>query len=95
MTHWSAVRGERFRVHSWSDEEGVVFDTHSGDTHLLEPLTFELLRRLQAASPRSAHALLGDIAGIVDAFDAGRARAAVEASLRRMRDMGLVVDAAN
>jgi PqqD family protein of HPr-rel-A system len=91
MNTWSCVARDRLLVRSWSGEEGVVYDTLSGDTHLLEPLALELLQRLEPDVPRSARALLDDLADVVVNDDAISALAAVEQSLESMRRAGLVV----
>ena len=90
MNTWSGAARERFLVRSWSGEEGVVYDTLSGDTHLLEPLALELLQRLQPGVARSARALLDDLANVVD-DDGDAALAAVEQSLASLHRAGLVI----
>ncbi len=93
MNTWSCAGRERFLIRSWSGEEGVVFDMLSGDTHLLEPLALELLQRLEPNVPRSARALLDDLAEVdVDVEDSlDSALTAVEQSLESMRRVGLVI----
>ncbi len=93
MNTWSCAGRERFLIRSWSGEEGVVFDMLSGDTHLLEPLALELLQRLEPNVPRSARALLDDLADVdVDVEDSlDSALMAVEQSLESMRRVGLVI----
>ena len=93
MNTWSRVARDRLLVRSWSGEEGVVYDMLSGDTHLLEPLALELLQRLEPEVPRSARALLDDLADVAVDADAATALAAVEQSLESMRRAGLVVAA--
>jgi len=91
MNAWSCADRERFLVRSWSAEQSVVFDMLSGDTHLLEPLALELLRRLDAGVARSARALLEDLADGVEDTPAEAALAAVEHSLASMWRVGLVI----
>lgn len=91
MNTWSCAGRERLLVRSWSGEEGVVYDTLSGDTHLLEPLALELLQRLEAGVPRSARALLEDLADLVEDTAPEPALAAIEQCLESMRRAGLVV----
>lgn len=91
MNTWSCAASERFRIRSWSGDEGVVYDTLSGDTHLLEPLALELLHCLDSAPPRSARALLGDLADSVGDDGLESALHAVEQSLESMRRVGLVI----
>ena len=94
MNTWSCAGRERFLVRSWSGEEGVVYDTLSGDTHLLEPLALELLQRLQVAAPRSARALLDDLAELLEDGGSESSLAAIEQGLESMRRAGLVVASA-
>jgi PqqD family protein of HPr-rel-A system len=91
MNTWSCAAPERFLVRSWSGEEGVVYDTLSGDTHLLEPLALELLQRLEPGLPRSARALLDDLADAVGDDSPESALTAIEQSLASMRRVGLVI----
>ena len=91
MNAWSCAARERFLMRSWSGEESVVFDTLSGDTHLLEPLALELLQRLDPVVTRSARALLDDLADVVEDTPPEAALAAVEHSLESMRRVGLVI----
>jgi PqqD family protein of HPr-rel-A system len=93
MNAWSCAARERFIVRSWSGEEGVVFDTLSGDTHLLEPLALELLRHLDPGVARSARALLEYLADSIEDTPPEAALAAVEHSLESMRRVGLVIAA--
>lgn len=90
MNLWSCAGRERFLVRSWG-EEGVVYDTLSGDTHLLEPLALELLTRLDGGTPRSARALLDDLADLVEDAGSESSLEAIEHGLESMRRAGLVV----
>jgi PqqD family protein of HPr-rel-A system len=94
MNTWSCAGPDRLLVRSWSGEEGVVYDTLSGDTHLLEPLALELLRQLVTGVPRSARALLDELADLIEDTGPASALAAIEQSLESMRRAGLVVASA-
>ena len=94
MNTWSCAGRDRLLVRSWSGEEGVVYDTLSGDTHLLEPLALELLQQLAAGAPRSASALLDELADLIEDTAPESALAAIEQSLESMRRAGLVVASA-
>ena len=91
MNTWSGASRERFVIRSWSGEEGVAYDTFSGDTHLLEPLALELLRHLEPNVARSTRVLLDDLADALEDGASESALAAVEQSLEAMRRVGLVV----
>ena len=94
MNTWSCAGRDRLLVRSWSGEEGVVYDTLSGDTHLLEPLALELLQQLTRGVPRSASALLDELADLIEDTASESALAAIEQSLESMRRAGLVVASA-
>ncbi len=94
MNIWSCAGRERFLVRTWGGEEGVVYDKLSGDTHLLEPLALELLQRLDAGTPRSARALLDDLADLLEDAGSESSLAAIEHGLESMRRAGLVVASA-
>ena len=94
MNTWSCVGRDRLLVRSWSGEEGVVFDSLSGDTHLLEPLALEVLQRLAPGVPRSARALVDELADLIEDATPESALAAIEQSLESMRRAGLVVASA-
>jgi len=94
MNTWSCAGRDRLLVRSWSGEEGVVYDTLSGDTHLLEPLALELLQQLARGVPRSAGVLLDELADLIEDTAPESALAAIEQSLESMRRAGLVVASA-
>ena len=71
-----------------------MYDTLSGDTHLLEPLALELLQHLTLGAPRSASALLDELADLIEDTAPEAALAAIEQSLEAMRRAGLVVASA-
>jgi PqqD family protein of HPr-rel-A system len=61
---WCLAPGQRLLHRCWEDE-CVIYNDLSGDTHLLDEFTWELLRLLQAApqtTPTLAEALGLDIA---------------------------------
>ena len=52
-TRWTRTVGSELRWASWDAEE-VVYDAASGDTHVLDPVTAFLLKRLQSTSARES-----------------------------------------
>jgi PqqD family protein of HPr-rel-A system len=46
---WAATRGDRLTWRSWDEDECVVFSDLSGDTHLVNRVTAEVLRHLERA----------------------------------------------
>ena len=45
--HWAIPRGAPLIWRSWDDDEYVVYSTASGDTHLINHVTAEVLRQLE------------------------------------------------
>ena len=60
-TLWTRSIGSELHWASW-DRDEVIYDAASGDTHLLDPITALLLKRLQ-----SAPANTGELADLVAA----------------------------
>jgi PqqD family protein of HPr-rel-A system len=87
---WSSVDPARRVLREWPDEDqSVVYDTASGDTHLVEALGVEVLQLLDAA-PRTAPEMASALAGL---FDTPNPIAIVEyitATLQQLQDAGLV-----
>lgn len=76
---------QRFRFKEWIDEGTVVYDSASGDTHVLEPLAMELLHMLMQAPAQSAEFWMTELRGIYG----GEIPHRVELSLSRLRELGL------
>ncbi len=58
---WRAAPQDQLLWRAW-DDEFLVYHVPSGDTHLLNPLAADVLRRLQQAPAREAD-LVGHLAG--------------------------------
>ncbi len=71
------------------DEESVVYDTRSGQTHLLNALAVEAMLRLQAGD-FSLRALAGELATLCETPANDAFRADLVALLRQLSDLGLV-----
>ncbi|HKZ08189.1 MAG TPA: HPr-rel-A system PqqD family peptide chaperone [Methylomirabilota bacterium] len=80
---WELSEGSRLHWKHW-DDEYVVFDEGSGDTHLLDPLAAEVLKALEE-QPADVPALLARL-GFVDDREI---EAHLRATLERFRDIGL------
>ncbi|MFQ5958848.1 MAG: HPr-rel-A system PqqD family peptide chaperone [Alphaproteobacteria bacterium] len=84
---WRLPEGVRLLWKTWGDEV-VVFNTSSGQTHLLDPLSGAVLESIEA-SPMTVAQLTGRLAERFDlAPDADLARRA-EAICSRFDDLGL------
>jgi len=76
---WRVTPGQRLRHAEW-DDEAVVFNNLSGDTHLLGADALHILRTLQAG-PAGEAALA---AGFGDDADSGAALAAILGQLEAL-----------
>jgi PqqD family protein of HPr-rel-A system len=47
LPRWRAASGSSLHWHSW-DDEFIVYDSGSGQTHLLDPIAAETLKILEA-----------------------------------------------
>jgi PqqD family protein of HPr-rel-A system len=83
---WLAVQPARLRVRRW-DDEVVVYDDRSGDTHLLDDACGRVLERLLTASG-SDQELAALCAGSEDSPGSPEAR--LYRVLDRLRRLGLV-----
>lgn len=82
----------RFSLVSF-DDEAVVFDAASGDTHYLSPLSFAILGILQSRPTLDAAGVERQLADIYDIDPAMPLTASVEDALERMRSTGILPDA--
>jgi PqqD family protein of HPr-rel-A system len=89
-TVWTSLAKERLHFRMWDDDDfSIVYNAGNGDTHRLDPLTFEVLRLLQAA-PSSSDGLVQACQALIVAQDHDRTAQFVEASLLKLQDIGLV-----
>lgn len=96
MTPGHDDAGIRWRVQDSSslcwrawDEERVVFHPASGDTHLLDPFTAEVLRALEDC-PATASELTRLFAPACDGVDEFALRERIQNLLARFHDLGLI-----
>jgi len=88
QTVWTRTLGSELRWASWDPEE-VVFDAASGDTHVLDPITALLLKRLQSTSARTSE--LADLVAVELKVDSGdELLTRVYRSLVGLRSLSLV-----
>lgn len=67
---WKVTTGQTLGHYGW-DEEFVVYNSLSGDTHLLESFAMEILFLLQQRGPLSAAAVLDALGSLGDTGDTG------------------------
>lgn len=83
-----SARCSRFRVRYWSDE-AVIYDLSSGSTHLLEPLSTELLRRLEAG-PKTSDELAAALTADFDFSAEDDVPALTATALAKLRELGVI-----
>lgn len=83
MTRWGIAPGQSLRHRCWQ-EEYVVYNDLSGDTHLLSGAAWELLDTLRHASLATAE--LADLFGLDD-----KSHGDLDAMLGSLQQLGLVV----
>ena len=67
---WKVTTGQTLGHYGW-DEEFVLYNSLSGDTHLLESFAMEILFLLQQRGPLSAAAVLDALGPLDDTGDTG------------------------
>jgi len=86
---WISEPSARFLCRSW-DDEAVVYDTLTGDTHLLEPLAAELMTHLR----QGEHTLQDTAQHLSDCFFfpvEDDILDIVESTLKRLESIGIAV----
>ena len=85
---WELAEGSRLHWVSWDDEH-VVFDEGSGNTHLLDFLTAEVLKVLEQ-SRGAVPALVGRVAARLDLDPDADLERRIREAVERFREAGLV-----
>lgn len=89
---WSLAFPETLSFRSWSDEDlSVVYNTLSGDTHLVESPGLEILQLL-TESPRSAESLASALSSLFQDQEPDRLVQYIGATLLRLKEVGLITD---
>lgn len=89
---WSLAFPETLSFRSWSDEDlSVVYNTLSGDTHLVESPGLEILQLL-TESPRSAESLASALSSLFQDQEPDRLVQYIDATLLRLKEVGLITD---
>ena len=90
VLQWSTSGSGRRIFREWPDEDQViVYDTATGDTHLIEALGMDVLQVLEASPGTTAH-LSHALADRFEASDHGAVVEYITATLHRLQDAGLV-----
>ena len=87
---WSIEPQQALRIKTWDDDDAsIVYNTLSGETHLIEPPGADVLGLL-ARAPRTSEALATELADLF--ADTGHARIVefMEATLVQLQAIGLV-----
>jgi len=85
---WELAEGSRLHWASW-DDEYVVFDEGSGNTHLLDFLTAEVLKALEQ-SRGAVPALIERVAARLDLDPDADLERRIREVVERFREAGLV-----
>lgn len=90
MDRWHPTHSGKLRIRSWDGEESsVVFDVISGDTHLLDDLSLELVGLIDA-QPATTSELAHKVADhFADGYNDEQIEF-VQASLLQLQSVGLV-----
>lgn len=89
---WSLVFPEKLCFQSWSDESlCVVYNTLSGNTHLIESPGLEILQLLNE-SPHTADSLASALRSLFQEDERGRLVQYIGATLLRLKEVGLITD---
>jgi len=86
---WTIRQGGQLEWRSWGDDEYLVFDAASGDTHLVNLVTAELLRLLEA-SALDEQELCVMLAESIQVEDDARLRSSIADLLGYLDRVGLV-----
>ena len=85
---WRITGGCRLHWRAWG-EESIVYDAASGDTHLLDPLSAEVLKALERSSMATAQ--LAELLGArLESVPEGELSSHISALLPRLHDLGLI-----
>ncbi len=91
MVLWSRASDRLFHSRSWDDSGfSVVYCLASGDTHLLESLSLDVLNLIQS-SPQTAESLALSFSESVSAEDDDDILEFVELTLLKLSEVGLDV----
>ena len=89
---WSSGAPDRLSFKSWSDDElGLVFDSVTGDTHLLDHSAIEILQSLEKGSA-SVESLAKQLADRFSTADLRQIPDFITATLLQLSNIGLAVD---
>jgi PqqD family protein of HPr-rel-A system len=84
------VPSQPLRIQAWADDDAaVVYNTLSGETHLIESLGGELLRLIEAR-PRTSDALATELVALFSDADHAQIVQYIEATLVQLQAIGLV-----
>jgi PqqD family protein of HPr-rel-A system len=84
---WELAQGSQLHWKCW-DDEFVVFDEGSGDTHLLDALAAEVLKALEDA-PGDVPTLIARVAGRLRIEPDPEIERHIRATMQRFREAGL------
>ena len=87
---WLYKRTGAIRIRCWPDEDvAVVYREESGDTHLVDAFSLELLKRV-GDEPKSARQLEGELSSLVAQDERMLLASSVESSLLQLQSVDLI-----
>ncbi len=89
---WQLIRADALHVREWEDA-GVIYDTASGSTHLIDALGLELLDLLHQRSWTVPELVAELRDALPEAPDAGAAQLTLTAKLEQLARLDLVAPA--
>jgi PqqD family protein of HPr-rel-A system len=90
ILHSSWLEGRWFDFKEWEADDTVVYDTASGDTHVVDAVSIELLNLLRQNPGLSTESLVADLRKVFDAELDAEIAARVECGLARLQRIGLI-----
>ena len=85
---WSIVAGATLHWKVW-DDDCIVFNTASGQTHLLDPIPALLVRQIEAGCGNSEE-LFSQTARLLDTDLTAELQSSLEDMLRQLDQLGLI-----
>ena len=87
-SNWSIAGGAALRWKVW-DDDCVVYNTASGQTHLLDPIPALVLRQIEAGCGNSEE-LFSQVASLLGLKLTAETRSSLEQILRELEEFGLL-----
>lgn len=87
---WCLRRAGALHIKTWDEDESVVYDAVSGDTHLVDPLALVILQELERTTECAVHQLVQRLRDKCEVQSDGEIAARIEQCLHGLNRIGLV-----